>query len=226
MLVSDRIRVVVSPAAMVAGRREDLLAEADRVTRNDRSRRALENLRQVLEILDIYGVAEYLTIDLGEIRGLGYHTGVTFEGFVAGVGEPVCSGGRYDDLVSRFSPMQLSGVGTSVGIDRLIAALDELGLSHAEAAVARVAVLDFEPTCRDAVLSLTSTLRDSGIATALYLGNDDNLRGQLAWAVKGGFPFVVIMGANELAKGVVQLKDMSARTQTETPINELPTRLK
>ena len=96
----------------------------------------------------------------------------------------------------------------------------------AEAAVARVAVLDFEPTCRDAVLSLTSTLRDSGIATALYLGNDDNLRGQLAWAVKGGFPFVVIMGANELAKGVVQLKDMSARTQTETPINELPTRLK
>ena len=87
-------------------------------------------------------------------------------------------------------------------------------------------MLNFDASCRDSVLALTTTLRDSGIATALYLGNDDNLKAQLAWAVKGEFPFVIIMGANEQAHGVVQLKDMSARTQSEVPLAELPGRLK
>jgi histidyl-tRNA synthetase len=75
-------------------------------------------------------------------------------------------------------------------------------------------------------LSLVASLRANGVATALYVGSDDNLKGQLTWALKGAFPFVIIMGANEQARGVAQLKDMSARTQTEVPLAELPDRLK
>jgi ATP phosphoribosyltransferase regulatory subunit len=80
----------------------EVLAEADRRVTNARSRKALDNIAQVLDVLDIYGVSKHLTIDLGEIRGLDYYTGVTLEGFVRGIGEPVCSGGRYDNLTAHY----------------------------------------------------------------------------------------------------------------------------
>jgi ATP phosphoribosyltransferase regulatory subunit len=80
----------------------DVLQKAQEMVSNGRSIAALENLRQVLDILDIHGVADFLSIDLGETRGLDYHSGITFEGFVTGFGEPVCSGGRYDMLIGRY----------------------------------------------------------------------------------------------------------------------------
>lgn len=80
----------------------EILEEAENLIANPRSRAALANLRQVLDILEIHGISRYLTIDLGETRGLDYHTGITFEGFIATFGEPVCSGGRYDNLTARY----------------------------------------------------------------------------------------------------------------------------
>jgi ATP phosphoribosyltransferase regulatory subunit len=80
----------------------EVLDRAEEIVANPRSHAALENLRQVLEILDIHGVTDFLSIDLGETRGLDYHSGITFEGFVSGFGEPVCSGGRYDTLIGRY----------------------------------------------------------------------------------------------------------------------------
>ena len=81
---------------------QDVLNAAQEIVSNPRSLAALENMRQVLEILDIHGVSDFLSIDLGETRGLDYHSGITFEGFVTGFGEPVCSGGRYDNLTGRY----------------------------------------------------------------------------------------------------------------------------
>jgi len=98
--VPDAVKEEILLLPRLYGGREVL--EAAAAVGNERSRRALDNLAQVLEILDIYGVSEHLTVDLGEIRGLDYHTGVTFEGFVPGVGEAVCSGGRYDDLTGKY----------------------------------------------------------------------------------------------------------------------------
>jgi len=99
--VPDRSKEEMAALPRLFGGRE-VLEAAGRLVGNDRSKRALENISQVLDILDIYGVGDYLTIDLGEIRGLDYYTGVTLEGFVGGVGEPVCSGGRYDNLTSCY----------------------------------------------------------------------------------------------------------------------------
>jgi ATP phosphoribosyltransferase regulatory subunit len=79
-----------------------VLQTAQEITSNSRSLAAIENLQQVLGILDIHGVADSISIDLGETRGLDYHSGITFEGFVSGFGEPVCSGGRYDNLTVRY----------------------------------------------------------------------------------------------------------------------------
>lgn len=81
---------------------QEVLVKARQLVGNERSQRALDNLATVLEILEIYGVSEHVVIDLGEMRGLAYHTGITFEGFVAGVGEAVCSGGRYDNLMALY----------------------------------------------------------------------------------------------------------------------------
>jgi ATP phosphoribosyltransferase regulatory subunit len=80
----------------------DVLDRAAAVVSNERSRRALDSLARILEILEVYGVEEHVTFDLGELRGLDYHTGVTFQGYLAGFGRAVCSGGRYDGLTARY----------------------------------------------------------------------------------------------------------------------------
>lgn len=80
----------------------EVLKAAQEIVTNKHSLAALENLQRVLEILDIHGVADFLSFDLGETRGLDYHSGLTFEGFVTGFGVPVCSGGRYDNLTTRY----------------------------------------------------------------------------------------------------------------------------
>jgi ATP phosphoribosyltransferase regulatory subunit len=97
---ADSVRELRALPRLFGGR--EVLNDAEDLVSNPRSRAALTNLRQVLEILEIHGVTDYLSIDLGETRGLDYHSGITFEGFVAGFGEPVCSGGRYDDLIGRY----------------------------------------------------------------------------------------------------------------------------
>ncbi|MBV5340502.1 MAG: ATP phosphoribosyltransferase regulatory subunit [Deltaproteobacteria bacterium] len=96
----DSARELSALPRLFGGR--DILKTAQEIVSNRRSIAALDNLRQVLEILDIHGVADFLSIDLGETRGLDYHSGITFEGFVTGFGEPVCSGGRYDKLIGRY----------------------------------------------------------------------------------------------------------------------------
>ncbi|MRR56168.1 MAG: ATP phosphoribosyltransferase regulatory subunit [Deltaproteobacteria bacterium] len=102
----------------------EVLEEADRRVTNDRSRKALDNISQVLDVLDIYGVSDFLTIDLGEIRGLDYYTGVTLEGFVGGIGEPVCSGGRYDNLTAHYG-FPSPATGFAFNIMALLAAVEK-----------------------------------------------------------------------------------------------------
>jgi ATP phosphoribosyltransferase regulatory subunit len=99
--VSDDLKnQIVSLSRMFGG--IEVLEKAAAIVQNDRSKRALENLATVIDILSMHGIKDELTIDLGEIRGLAYHTGLTFEGFVPGLGEPVCGGGRYDSLMGRY----------------------------------------------------------------------------------------------------------------------------
>src|SRR6185369_223704 len=121
--VADRVKEEILLLPRLYGGRE-VLDAASRSAGNDRSKKALDNLAQVLEILDIYGVSEHLTVDLGEIRGLDYHTGITFEGFVPGLGEAVCSGGRYDDLTAKYG-FPAPATGFAFNIMALLASLSK-----------------------------------------------------------------------------------------------------
>ncbi len=121
--ISDSAKEEIAALPRLFGGRE-VLIDAGRVAANDRSRKALENIGQVLDILDIYGVSDYLTIDLGEIRGLDYYTGITFEGFVAGLGEEVCGGGRYDNLTAKYG-FPAPATGFAFNILALLTALEK-----------------------------------------------------------------------------------------------------
>ncbi|MDA8429200.1 MAG: ATP phosphoribosyltransferase regulatory subunit [Geobacteraceae bacterium] len=141
----------------------EVLDEARRVVTNGRSVAALDNLCQVLDILEIHGVCDYLTIDLGETRGLDYHTGVTFEGFVSGLGEPVCSGGRYDNLTGRYG-FQAPATGFTFNVLSLLQALQKR--PELEASTTRDFLLFNACDDRREVLAVAHLLRSQGYTAA------------------------------------------------------------
>ena len=102
----------------------EVLRKAGEVVTNDRSRKALTNLQKVLEILEVYGVENHVTFDLGELRGLDYYTGVTFQGFLSGFGRAVCFGGRYDNLTASYG-YPAPATGFAFNLLNLLFALDK-----------------------------------------------------------------------------------------------------
>ncbi|MEE4254107.1 MAG: ATP phosphoribosyltransferase regulatory subunit [Desulfuromusa sp.] len=103
----------------------EVLERAEKSVSNERSRKALDSLAQVLDVLDIYGVLDHVTIDLGELRGLNYHTGITFQGFLSGVGQTVCSGGRYNNLTEKYA-FSAPATGFTFSLLHLLFALDKV----------------------------------------------------------------------------------------------------
>jgi len=117
---ADRAEVMALPR-LFGG--VEVLERAAEVVRNPRSQRALETLFKVRDILAVYGVEQHVTFDLGEVRGLDYHTGITLQGFLPGVGQAVCSGGRYDGLMGRYGA-PAPATGFTFSILELLFALD------------------------------------------------------------------------------------------------------
>jgi ATP phosphoribosyltransferase regulatory subunit len=120
--VPDRQRKEVLALPRLFGGTE-ALDRASKVVDNDVSKRALDNLHRVLEVLSVYGVDEYVAIDLGELRGFDYHTGIIFQGFLTGFGRAVCAGGRYDGLTARYG-LPAPATGFSFNLFNLLFALD------------------------------------------------------------------------------------------------------
>ena len=100
----------------------DVIERVESLKLNERSREALENIRQVLSILEDYGLMQYISVDLGMLRGLDYDTGIIFRGFTYGVGFPILTGGRYDRLVGEFGK-DCPATGFSLGINMIMMAL-------------------------------------------------------------------------------------------------------
>ncbi len=175
-------------------------------------------LETMAELLDRQGYgADRIILDPGVVRGLGYYTGpvyeaeLTFEildekGRKRQFGS-VSGGGRYDDLVKRFTGQAVPATGVSIGVDRLLAALRAKGrVGGASAGPVVVTVMD-----RDRMadyMAMVADLRNAGIRAEVYLGNPKNFGNQLKYADKRTSPVAVIQGGNEAEKGVVILKDL------------------
>jgi ATP phosphoribosyltransferase regulatory subunit len=180
---------------------EDVLARASTVAVHDRSRRALDNLAEVIEILRMYGVLEYLTIDLGEIRGLDYHTGLTFEGFVGGLGTPVCGGGRYDSLMGNYG-LPAPATGFAFSILPLLAAVERVPGSGQKAG--SDFLLFNAADDRIEVLRIAACLRSRGHSAARDIIRRD-FDSSLRYARRNGISCMMVIGGERCASDEVYL---------------------
>lgn len=117
---------MVKQLPLLQGDRQ-VLDRAYDMAMNEQSRRALDNLAEIYGFLKAYGVAEYVTFDLGVIRDFSYYTGMVFEAYTPGLGYPLCGGGRYDHMLTDFGTA-LPATGFAVGIERILLALERQGL--------------------------------------------------------------------------------------------------
>ena len=173
-------------------------------------------LEEIATLLAAQGYGpDRIVIDPSVVRGLGYYTGPVFEAeltfeILDEKGRPrqfgsVAGGGRYDDLVARFTGQQVPAVGVSIGVDRLLAALREKGRVGGEAQ-GPVVVTVMDRTRMADYQAMVGDLRQAGIRAEVYLGNPKNFGNQMKYADRRGAPVAVIAGEDEFAKGVVQIK--------------------
>lgn len=178
-------------------------------------------LQQIFEGADAAGVpASRLQLDVSIARGLDYYTGVIFETFLDDLPKigSVCSGGRYDNLVSTYSKQSLPGVGASLGLDRLLAAMEQLNLLPEVKTPAPVFIPYFDKDSSSAYIKMATLLRASGIGVEFY-PESRKLGAQLKYADSKGFRIALIAGGNELSSGVCQVKDLQNKTAEEVEYN-------
>lgn len=197
----------------LSGTTHDVLDELDvLLAGNSLGQEGVENLRQVFAGVQAAGVpSERVKLDVSIARGLDYYTGIIFETFLdqlPNIGS-VCSGGRYDNLARVYTKQELPGIGASLGLDRLLAAMEELDLIEQVATPAEVLITFFDKNQLSTYLQLGAQLRAAGLRVELY-PDPKRLGQQLKYADQRGFRLAIIAGENELAQGVCQIKDLKS----------------
>jgi histidyl-tRNA synthetase len=204
------------------GDNDDILRQVEpRVAGSPIGEQGLAQLRDLLAATLAAGVPpQCVRLDVGIARGLDYYTGTIYETFLADLPSigSVCSGGRYDNLAGMYTAQQLPGVGASLGLDRLLAAMEELGMIEPVSTPADVLVVYFEPGRLHDYLRLAAQLRAAGIATELY-PEPARLPKQLKYADRRGHRFALVIGASEFAQGMAQLKDLVRRESLTLPLD-------
>jgi histidyl-tRNA synthetase len=184
-----------------------------------------EGLRELTELLatcSAAGVPEKrLRLDVSIARGLDYYTGTVFETFLdrlPGIGS-VCSGGRYDNLAALYTRQELPGIGASLGLDRLLAAMEELAMVQRVSTPADVFIALFEPSRLGDYVRLASAIRRAGIGVEVYCGTQTKLGQQLKYADQRGHRVALIAGSQEFEAGTCQVKNLKAATSQTVPLN-------
>ena len=180
-----------------------------------------EGVTELLSIAELCASEGYgpdrIVIDPSVVRGLGYYTGPVFEAELTFTiedekGRPqrfgsVAGGGRYDDLVKRFTGQSVPATGVSIGVDRLLAALRAKGrIGRTAQGPVVITVMDKDRMAD--YMAMAGELRQAGIRAEVYLGNPKNFGNQLKYADQRQSPLAVIQGSHEAARGVVVVKDL------------------
>lgn len=173
-----------------------------------------ENLRAIIDEAIALGVPQTALVFTPSLaRGLDYYTGMIFEANIVGqVGGSLGGGGRYDRLIEQLSGESISAVGMAFGFDRTVEAAEELGLLPSIKSTARVLVTVFNKETEKESLEVAHLLRTGGVNTQLYCG-EDKLGKQLKLADQQQIPFAVIVGDDEIDRGVVTVKDLVKEEQ-------------
>ena len=184
-----------------------------------------KELNDTIEMLKLYSIKGKVSIDTSLVRGLDYYTGVVME-IMDNTGKAgtssIAAGGRYDNLVSRFSDAKLPGVGMTIGIDRV---LEVLQFSESKKRTySKVFVAYIKEQNYAYALSVANKLRSSGINTEINSASR-NISNQLSYASSLGIPYVLVLGNNEEQNKSVKLRDMESGKEEELKLDDLVKRL-
>ena len=174
----------------------------------------VERMKEIRNMMKAAGIEKSFVLDPAITRGLDYYTGVVYETFLndlPSIGS-VCSGGRYDNLAGLYMKDRIPGVGSSIGLDRLIAGLELLGASNKKGSF-----LDCEIFCLDKTLSvhyqgIASKLREQGISVEVF-ADEKKIGQQYTVAEKKGIPFGIMIKAEDAENNVLTLKNLLTREQ-------------
>ena len=180
-------------------------------------------LKEVLGLIHAFGVPDtHFVMNLSIARGLDYYTGTVYETTLNDhpqIGS-ICSGGRYENLAGQYTKSHLPGVGISIGLTRLYWQLRDAGLVSTAKSTVDVLVTQMDDAQLPAYLALAGELRAAGIATEVVL-EGSKLGKQFKYADRAGIRFVIVLGEDEIAKGVVTVKDLRREDQFEVARTEL-----
>lgn len=162
-------------------------------------------------------------LDFATVRGLNYYTGPVFEIILPGAEAlgSVFSGGRYDSLLATFTGQKIPAVGASLGVDRLLALLEQRGLTQKKSTTAQILIMNLSPNLKKEYFELAAQLRNARIQTAFYTGDDTAFQAQFAYAVKKGIRFVLLYGEREKERQMITIKNLRTREQKTIPRNTI-----
>jgi histidyl-tRNA synthetase len=206
-------------------RREAIKAVSDLFEDVENAEEGIRELTEISEYLDALDIPDDdIVIDLGIARGLDYYTGPVFEAVLTDkrasrVGS-VMGGGRYDDLIGRFTSEPVPATGASIGIDRLFAAVRLMEGSDLRSSTADVLVTVMMPERITDYAKVAQILRREGINTELYTGRQTSIGKQLKYADRQGVPLAVIIGSDEFDAGQVSIKDLGKIKREEIDIKD------
>ena len=208
----------------VKGTNDEVIAALERYRGMDATfDEGLDELKTVVKYLADFGVPEEnFAVDLTIARGLDYYTGTVYETLMLDHPEigSVCSGGRYDNLAEYYTDRKLPGVGISIGLTRFFYILSEQGLLSGEGGAAACDALVLPMTEElGSAIAAAAELRRAGLRVQLYT-EKKKLMAKMSYADKIGVPYIVLLGEDEIAEGVLSVKDMRSGEQQKLPAAE------
>jgi histidyl-tRNA synthetase len=214
-VAQDQAEAVLKMASL-EGSNAEILSRLESFGGNDKAAEGIRRLSELVEVTNAVGLPEgRVRLDLSIARGLDYYTGTIYETFLddlPGIGS-VCSGGRYDNLAELFTKQTLPGVGASLGLDRLIAAMEELKMLGGVSTPAPVFVVQFVAGRLGDYQRVASKLRAAGVGVEVY-PDAKKIGPQLQYAEKRGFKLALIAGPDELSRGEWKIKNLAKREET------------
>ncbi len=227
-ITAEQAEQVLAITTLAGSNQEILENLKPLVAQSELGTAGIDRLQQILDGLAAGGVPpERIKLDVSIARGLDYYTGVIFETFLDDLPDigSVCSGGRYDNLAELYTKQQLPGIGASLGLDRLLAAMDELEMIDKVKTPADILVVYFEKDQLNKYLEIAADLRQAGWAVEVY-PDAKKLGKQLKYADGRGFQYALIAGGDELQRDVCQIKNLQTGESVEYPLSSVATDMK
>jgi len=209
----------------ISGDNDRVLSDLDKLVRgSEKGEQGVAKLAGLVAAVTAAGVdPRHVQLTPSIARGLDYYTGTVYETFLdalPAIGS-VCSGGRYDNLAGVYTKQELPGIGASLGLDRLLAAMEELELVQKINTPAPVFIPLFDAERLHDYLRLAAAIRRLGIGVEVF-PDPKKLAQQLKYADRRGFALAVIVGTDEWAAGNCQIKDLATGRSTTVPLADTP----